>query len=77
MFIGPAEMIGQGHGTALVRQHAMRILNEGAPEVAIDPHPDNIVAIRAYEKAGFRILGPPRDSDWGAFVPMVFTGGTE
>ena len=34
-----------------------RIIDEGAPRVVIDPHPENRVAILAYEKAGFRALG--------------------
>lgn len=71
MFIGPADMIGRGHGSALVRAHALRLIGEGAPAVGIDPHPDNRRAVRAYQKAGFRILDGARDSAWGRFVPMV------
>lgn len=72
MYIGPADFIGCGHGSAMVRQHALKLIDEGAPQVAIDPHPDNIRAVRAYENAGFEIVGPARNSPWGRFVPMVF-----
>ena len=51
--IGPAELLGQGHGSAIVRQFSDRLFEEGAPRVVIDPDPGNPRAIRAYEKAGF------------------------
>ncbi len=52
--IGPAELVGKGHGSAILRQFAAALFDEGAPRLVIDPHPDNGRAIRAYEKAGFR-----------------------
>lgn len=52
--IGPPDLIGKGHGSAIVRQFSDMLFEEGAPRVVIDPHPDNLRAIRAYEKAGFR-----------------------
>ncbi len=52
-FIGEADMIGRGHGSALIRAFADRLLMEGVPRIVIDPDPDNARAIRAYEKAGF------------------------
>lgn len=54
--IGPADMLGLGHGSAIVRRLADELFAAGAPRVVIDPHPDNAQAIRAYEKAGFRYL---------------------
>jgi aminoglycoside 6'-N-acetyltransferase len=53
-FIGEADMIGCGHGSALVRAFADRLLNSGTPRVVTDPAPVNTRAIHAYEKAGFR-----------------------
>jgi aminoglycoside 6'-N-acetyltransferase len=38
-FIGEPEMIGVGHGSALIRAHAERLFAEGAPAVAADPSP--------------------------------------
>ena len=51
--IGIPELVGKGHGSAIVRQFVDMLFEEGAPRVIIDPHPDNRRAIRAYEKAGF------------------------
>jgi aminoglycoside 6'-N-acetyltransferase len=64
--IGVPAMIGRGHGSAFIRQHVARLFAEGAAFVATDPDPDNARAIRAYEKAGFRILEKEvRITDWG------------
>lgn len=53
-FIGEADMVGKGHGSAFLRLLAEQLIDEGAPLVAIDPHLDNFRARRAYQKAGFR-----------------------
>ncbi len=68
--IGPAEMVGIGHGSAIVRQFVGELFAEGAPRVVIDPHPDNYRAIRAYEKAGFRAIDR-RTSIYGDVVLMA------
>ena len=69
-FIGLPDMIGRGHGTAFIRQHLRALFDLGVPVVATDPHPGNSRAIRAYERVGFRVAGPARDTDWGRIVPM-------
>jgi aminoglycoside 6'-N-acetyltransferase len=53
-FIGEADMMGSGHGSALIRTFVDELLVTGAPRVVTDPDPANGCAIRAYEKAGFR-----------------------
>lgn len=53
-FIGRPDMVGRGHGSAFIRAHVDRLMENGAPAVGTDPHPGNARAIRAYEKAGFR-----------------------
>ena len=68
--IGPPELVGIGHGSAIVRQFVEELFEEGAPRVVIDPHPDNGRAIRAYEKAGFRPIGR-RHSQYGDVVLMA------
>ncbi|AZO25646.1 N-acetyltransferase [Mesorhizobium sp. M1E.F.Ca.ET.045.02.1.1] len=68
--IGPPELVGIGHGPAIVRQFVEELFEEGAPRVIIDPHPDNGRAIRAYEKAGFRPIGR-RQSEYGDVVLMA------
>ncbi|TIX14436.1 MAG: acetyltransferase, partial [Mesorhizobium sp.] len=68
--IGLAQLVGVGHGTAIVRQFVEQLFEEGAPRVIIDPHPRNARAIRAYEKAGFRPIGR-RQSQYGDVVLMA------
>jgi aminoglycoside 6'-N-acetyltransferase len=53
-FIGEADMIERGHGSALIRAFVAGALGDGAPRVITDPDPENARAIRAYKKAGFR-----------------------
>jgi aminoglycoside 6'-N-acetyltransferase len=52
-FIGEADMLGCGHGSAFVRAFIDGLFARGVPRIVIDPRPDNPRAIRAYEKAGF------------------------
>ena len=68
--IGPPELVGIGHGSAILRQFVEELFEEGAPRVIIDPHPDNGRAIRAYEKAGFRAIDR-RHSEYGDVVLMA------
>jgi aminoglycoside 6'-N-acetyltransferase len=53
-FIGESDMIDRGHGSALIRNFVDGLLNAGTPRVVTDPDPENIRAVRAYEKAGFQ-----------------------
>ena len=53
LFIGHPDMIGRGHGTALVRQLALALRGKGVPAIAIDPDITNHRARRAYKRAGF------------------------
>ena len=53
-FIGEADMLDRGHGSALIRAFTDRLLAAGTPRVVTDPDPANARAIRSYEKAGFR-----------------------
>ena len=72
--IGVPELVGIGHGSAIVAQFSDTLLEEGAPRVVIDPHPTNLRAIRAYEKAGFRAMGE-RVSVYGPALIMVRDSG--
>ena len=53
-FIGVSDMIGRGHGSGFIRQLVEALLASGIPRVVTDPDPDNVRAVRAYTKAGFR-----------------------
>jgi aminoglycoside 6'-N-acetyltransferase len=52
-FIGEADMIGRGHGSAFIREFSAALLQAGTARVLTDPDPENHRAVRAYEKAGF------------------------
>ena len=69
-YIGDPEMLDRGHGSAFVRAHGDRLFAAGAPAIGTDPHPENARAIRAYEKAGFKVTSPPTDTPWGRAVLM-------
>jgi aminoglycoside 6'-N-acetyltransferase len=61
-FIGEADMLGKGHGSAFIRAFTEQLLAKGIPRVVIDPDPANTRAIRAYERAGFskdRVVDTP------------------
>ena len=68
--IGPPELVGIGHGSAIVRQFVENLFEEGVPRVIIDPNPANLRAIRAYERAGFRAIDR-RQSRYGDVVLMA------
>jgi aminoglycoside 6'-N-acetyltransferase len=58
LFIGDVELIGKGHGPALIRAFLRDV---AFPRYRIElcvigPTRSNAAAIRAYEKAGFRFL---------------------
>jgi aminoglycoside 6'-N-acetyltransferase len=70
LFLDPA-VHGRGIGTEAVRQVVRLLTGErGHHRITIDPAADNVAAIRAYEKAGFRPVGVMRryergaDGDW-------------
>lgn len=68
--IGDPNLIGKGHGSAIIRQFCAELFVAGAQRIVIDPDPENAQAIRAYEKAGFRYLDT-RHSTYGPAHFMV------
>ncbi|APO65729.1 GCN5-related N-acetyltransferase protein [Rhizobium gallicum] len=54
--IGIPELTDKGHGAAIIRQFTSELFADGAKRIVIDPDPENLRAIRAYEKAGFRYV---------------------
>ena len=58
LFIGEPDLIGRGHGPALIRAFLRDIgfARYGVELCVIGPSRSNVSAIRAYEKAGFRFL---------------------
>ena len=70
--VGPVDMVGQGHGAAMLRLYASQLLARGAPEVLIDPDPENERAVRAYRRAGFRDVARRRDGEGDMTLVMRF-----
>ncbi len=69
-FIGEADMIGHGHGSAFIRQFCDELFFGGkVTTIATDPDPANARAIRAYEKAGFRPV-ERQSTPWGNVLLM-------
>lgn len=54
LFIGDAARLDRGVGTAALAAFTRRLLEAGNRTIIIDPDPDNLRAVRAYAKAGFR-----------------------
>lgn len=71
LYIGEPDMLDRGHGSALLRRQCDRLFAAGVPAIGTDPHPDNIRARRAYEKAGFVVARGPVDTRWGRAILMV------
>lgn len=73
-FIGVAAYLNQGHGGRYLRQHASGLLAQGYPAVVIDPSPENIGAVKAYQNAGFTgdTILPCEDGD--PVIVMEFKG---
>ncbi|WP_086997515.1 GNAT family N-acetyltransferase [Rhizobium sullae] len=76
--IGIPELTGKGHGAAIIRKLASELFAGGAKRIVIDPDPENVQAIRAYEKAGFRYVDK-RTSIYGPahFMALDAPGETE
>ena len=60
LFLG-SRFHGRGYGTEAVRLLVRYLLSErGHHRITIDPAVDNVAAVRAYRKAGFRDVGVMR-----------------
>ena len=70
LYLGSQPMVGAGHGTALIRQFLEMLFEEGWPAVGTDPHPQNLRARRAFEKAGFVETSGCVETRWGRAVLM-------
>ena len=68
--IGVPDLLGIGHGSAMLLQFVEDLFEEGTPRVIIDPDPRNLRAIRAYQKAGFAPIGE-RVSEYGRVLLMA------
>lgn len=68
-FIADPKLLGQGIGTALITQFVDLLLKDASVrEIRVDPRPDNVRAIRCYQKVGFRDLGTISTPDGPAIM---------
>lgn len=74
--IGPAELLSQGLGSQALAQFVSLLRAEGRRTIIIDPDPANKRAIRAYEKAGFRVI-PELRGRTGDCLLMRHQAGTD
>ncbi len=64
LFIGEPDLVGRGHGTALLREFVRAGFDRyGVDYCVIGPSKRNLPAIRSYEKVGFRYLRDYREDD--------------
>ena len=59
--LAEASTLSQGIGSAALRLFVARLRTEGETDIIIDPDPANLRAVRAYEKAGFRVIEDLKD----------------
>ncbi|MGH2905035.1 MAG: GNAT family N-acetyltransferase [Solirubrobacteraceae bacterium] len=63
LFLDPA-LHGRGYGSEAVRRVVRVLIEErGHHRITIDPAVENVAAIRAYEKAGFKPVGVMREAE--------------
>jgi RimJ/RimL family protein N-acetyltransferase len=67
LLIGEEELTGRGLGTELIRRFAEEVVfaNPATSACLADPHVENLASIRAFEKAGFRIVDEIVDPEDG------------
>jgi aminoglycoside 6'-N-acetyltransferase-1b/aminoglycoside 6'-N-acetyltransferase-2 len=71
-FLADGDRLGQGLGTAMVSRFVALLLEDpGVTEIRVDPRPDNLRAIRCYEKVGFRAAGPIVTPDGPALMMVL------
>jgi aminoglycoside 6'-N-acetyltransferase len=80
ILIGEDRWRGRGVGSRALRQFTEEIVfgRMGAPQANIGPSPDNMRAIRSYERAGFRFLKTVEvtaDEPWNTGTEYVMVQG--
>lgn len=73
VILGEADVARQGFGPRAIRAFVERVIFADAriTTCIIDPHSENFIAIRAYEKAGFRFVRSVFEDGDGASVDLL------
>jgi aminoglycoside 6'-N-acetyltransferase len=66
--IGEESKLSKGIGSAVLRQFVGMLKAEGHTAIIIDPDPENMRAVRAYTKAGFRPVPHLEGSTQGVLI---------
>jgi aminoglycoside 6'-N-acetyltransferase-1b len=71
-FLAESQRLGQGIGTRMVIAFVELLFSDpGVTRIQADPAPSNARAIRCYEKAGFRSIGPITTPDGPAILMVI------
>ena len=76
-FIGKPKYIGKGYGTAFIQEfikHLADVLEPKVTTIIVDPDPENLAAIRCYEKVGFKYLGTYARQHDSAYLMKIEIG---
>ncbi|MBA3954630.1 GNAT family N-acetyltransferase [Candidatus Dependentiae bacterium] len=70
-FIAHSEYIGKGYGTRMLNDFICYLIaqDRSLSSFIVDPSPDNIGAIKSYEKVGFKSIGI-LEAPWGSALLM-------
>ena len=74
-FIGEEAYLGKGYGTLMIKEFITYLFSTLEPTInmiIVDPQPENIAAIKCYEKIGFTHMGTYKNP-WGLAVLMKYT----
>jgi len=71
--IGDVSHLSKGLGTKILKSFVAKLLDEGHQTITIDPDPQNKRAVKAYEKAGFRVM-PEFEGKTGDYLLMKYEG---
>ena len=73
-FIGDPNYLGKGYGLLMIKEfisYLTKVLEPRTTTIILDPKPTNIVAIKCYEKVGFKPIGVV-DAPWGPALFMRY-----
>ncbi|MCX5922136.1 MAG: GNAT family N-acetyltransferase [Candidatus Dependentiae bacterium] len=72
--IGDPQYLGKGYGTRMLQEfitYITQVLEPHITTIILDPKPTNTVAIKCYEKVGFKRVGVV-DAPWGPALFMRY-----
>lgn len=72
-FIGEPDYLGKGIGTLFITAFVKNLLaKDNTLTIIVDPYPTNLIAIKCYEKVGFKKLGEYQ-APWGPVLLMTYS----